>query len=134
MHKTSSPSNNPLAEELARSSANLSRVTQALGVNYKTLKGRFGTDGMKMKSASGPEPQDLASLARPKLRRCVIAVKRAGGDWPDKFADVIKRAQVNYDRGTHEMTTGVKDGWVILYSIPRKVPTTPRSYFSQRGQ
>lgn len=119
-----------IREELQNMGGNMSKVARALGVDYHALNQRFGADTGRCRSPSGPEPKDIASLARPTLRRFVVAIKPVGRAWPDHYHEQIKRAQRQYDAGTHEMAQGHKDGWVILYSIPRLVHAQPKTYFS----
>lgn len=122
-----------LQEELKRNGGNLSKAARTLGLNYayvseyhsETTLGPFS--GFEL---SKPEPEDITTLGRPALAKHVIAIKRIGTDlWPKKYLQVIKKAREDFNNGTHIMCQGRKDGWVVLYSIPRLVAKKPRKFF-----
>jgi hypothetical protein len=117
-------------DEINSAGGNLSKVARALGFDYHALKARHDNPRRYANAVVAPEPDDFRDLARPAVRRFAIAYKRAGRDWPERFDTIIDLARRAYDAGTHEMAQSTIDGWVVLYLIPRLVPTKPRAYFS----
>lgn len=119
-----------IQRQVQDSGGNISKVARALGLNYYALKQLLPETDTTFVSAKGPEPEDIRTLGKPGLERHVVAVKRIGFDWPDKYKEAIKTARRSYDAGTHEMATGHRGGWAILYLIPRLVSAGQRTYFS----
>ena len=61
----------------------------------------------------------------------VVSRVRCGDAWPRKDRDAIRRAQQDYDAGTHFMfTRRAGDGHFELLTRKRKRPIARRSYFS----
>jgi len=126
-----------ILEEIRATGGNLSKVARVLGVDYFALKSRFGpttTSGPPFRPALGPEPADIRTLGRPGFEQFVIAIKRQGGTWPEKYREVIEDARRKFDAGTHEMFQTPNNGWVVLYLIPRLRPTKRRNFFSSMGE
>ena len=121
-----------LAEELKRTGGNLSKVARSLGLNYYELLSRHGGRQTFM-PALGPEPQNIRDIGRDGFKHYVIAIKRAGYRWPDKFAEVLADARRKFDAGTHEMFQTSDNGWVVQYLIPRKHPVRRRDFFRSAG-
>lgn len=122
-------------EELKRTGGNLSKVARALGLDYYALKERqqrlaISARNTGVHPATEPEPIDIGSLGREGFRHNVIAVKRQGSSWPERFADAIADARQKFDAGTHEMFQTSDHGWVVQYLIPRLHATKPRRFFS----
>lgn len=117
-------------DEIQNTSGDLSKVARAMGLDFNALKTRFGVETALLNNTEKDEPTDIRLLARPKLRRYVIAAKNIGTAWPKKYDAIIAQHRRNYDAGTHEMAQSTSDGWVVLYSIPRLVKTQPRKFFS----
>ncbi|MDH7796458.1 MULTISPECIES: helix-turn-helix domain-containing protein [unclassified Beijerinckia] len=118
-------------EELTRTGGNVSKVARLLGMDYRELKQRqANASSYTFKRPNYPIPDDLFTLGKPGMQKHVIAVKDPGGPWPHRFFHPIKEARRLFDAGTHEMCQGRhKDGWVVLYLIPRKDPVGVRSFF-----
>jgi hypothetical protein len=77
------------------------------------------------------EPPDPRTLGPKNLRRFAVAVKARGEAWPRAHDTALKICRSRYNAGTHEMAQlSMKEGWVIQYLFPRRVPTEPRSFFS----
>lgn len=127
--KNSSLSQNIL-DEIESMGGNLSKVARALGLDYPALVSRVAATEAPRETTVLPEPADFRDLARPGLRRFAIAHTRSGHAWPSKYSDAIKSAHRSYDAGTHELTQHTRDGWSVLYLIPRLIPTKPRDYFA----
>lgn len=127
-------SDNFIREELRRTGYNLSRTANRLGINYHKLKADFAPQHRPMVWPSAPMPTDISTLGKSGLKQYVVAVKaHADGAWPMKFFNAIQKAQSLYDAGTHEMCQEKrKDGWMVLYLIPRKVQKKRKPYFSKR--
>ena len=127
--------NRLIDEELRATGGNISRVSRVLGIDYFALKNRLaGIQSLQtFKPAMGPEPSDIRVLGRKGYETFVIAIKRAGGPWPEKYQSIIDQARVNFDAGTYEMFQTPNNGWVVLYSIPRLKPTEPPRVFSTMG-
>ena len=123
-----------LREELRSTGYNFSKTARALGVDYGALRNRFDNQRQQpVVVPSGPIPSDPKTLGRVGMAHMVIAVKPNGGAWPTVFFNAIQAARAKYDAGTHEMAQEKrKDGWVVLYSIPRLVAVKRRPYFSRR--
>ena len=123
-----------IREELRRSGFNLSRVANQLGVNYQKLKDEYSPRYTPIVRPTVEMPTDISTLGKPGLQKYVIAVKAHGdGLWPIKFFNAIQRAHGLYDAGTHEMCQQKrKDGWIVLYLIPRKYKVNRRPYFARR--
>lgn len=129
--KSSTPLEDLIREELEKTGGNISAVARRLGLSFEGLLARYGGKGVSGAfKIQVEEPKDIRELARPGLEGFVVAVKRAGAAWPEKYKGAIEKARRKYDAGTHEMCQGRKDGWVILYLIPRIIPVRPRDYFS----
>ncbi len=121
-----------IMEEIDKTGGNLSKVARDLGLNYFALKERFSpqqTTGM-YRPALGPFPADIRTLGRPKFQHYVIAVKRQGSGWPEKYREVLEDARRKFDAGTHEMFQTNDNGWVVQYLIPRIRPVKRRYFFS----
>jgi hypothetical protein len=60
----------------------------------------------------------------------VVATRNAMSSegWNNDLPD-IARARLNYELGTHTLTTGYENGRAILYSIPQKTVTPRPRYF-----
>jgi hypothetical protein len=131
--RTASEIENELIEEETRAAhGNLSRVARALGIPYQELVSRLNRpEPAPQHFLPAEEPADIRMLGRPGFERFVIAVKRAGRHWPDKYEGVLEDARRKYDAGTHEMFQAPNDGWVVQYLIPRRSPTAPRRFFRQ---
>lgn len=123
---------NLITEELARTGGNFSKVARSLGIDYFALKGKYNGLSLdeKFRPATGPEPVDIRVLGRPGFEQYVIAVKRQGGAWADKYAAAIAKARTSFDAGTHEMFQTPSNGWVVQYLIPRLIPAPTRRFFS----
>jgi len=121
---------NQILEEIKAQGGNLSAVARSLGLDYYGLKGRFAPTYEPLKTATGPEPDDIRTLGKPSLSKFVIAVKPAGTGWPAKYEAVIADARQKFDAGTHEMFQSRKDGWVVQYLIPHLIPVPKRTFFS----
>lgn len=122
-------------EELKRTNGNISKVSRALGIDYFALKDRQNRLAGQLRNtgvhpATGPEPDDIRALGREGFQQNVIAVKRQGYNWPERFAAVIADARQKFDAGTHEMFQTSDNGWVVQYLIPRLKPTERRQFFS----
>ncbi|BCJ91744.1 hypothetical protein IZ6_24790 [Terrihabitans soli] len=123
-----------LRETLAETGFNPSKTARRLGIDYGQLISALKLQsGRPFVMATGPEPVDIRTLGRPGLQPFVVALKRCGGEWPAKYRSIIEIARSAYDAGTHEMCQQTTEGWVVLYSIPRKTPTKPRTYFATMG-
>lgn len=125
-----------IQEELKRTKGNISKVARILGLDYMALRARVQSEQTPQgvyRPALGPEPVDIGALGRPGFQQHVIAVKRAGHEWPDKYDEVIASARKLFDAGTHEMFQTPSNGWVVQYLIPRTRPTRPRRFFATMG-
>jgi hypothetical protein len=118
-----------IADTLKETGGNLSKTARLLGLNYGYVLTRYNPNLSPLTTAKGPEPEDIRSLGRPGKQQYVIAIKRAGYEWPEKFADVLSDAREKFDAGTHEMFQTSENGWVVQYLIPRKVKTHRRYFF-----
>lgn len=120
-----------IQEELKKTDGNISRVARVLGLDYFYIKQKYGgTDYVPFRPAVGPEPTDIRTLGRPSYEPYVIAVKKAGCRWPDRFEAIIADARKKFDAGTHEMFQTPNDGWVVQYLIPRTTRAVARTFFS----
>lgn len=121
-----------ILEELKRTDGNISRVSRVLGLDYFLVKQKYGDPDRytPFRPAVGPEPTDIRTLGRPGFEAFVIAVKKAGCRWPDRFEAVIEDARKKFDAGTHEMFQTPNDGWVVQYLIPRETRAAARTFFS----
>ncbi|MES0134532.1 helix-turn-helix domain-containing protein [Mesorhizobium sp. M0016] len=118
-------------EELKKTDGNISRVARVLGLDYFYLQQKYGKPSYTpFRPAVGPEPLDIRTLGRPSYEPYVIAVKKAGCRWPDKFDAIIADARKKFDAGTHEMFQTPNDGWVVQYLIPRASRAVSRTFFS----
>lgn len=65
------------------------------------------------------------------MQQFVIAIRsNADPHWPVEYFNVISRARRYYDAGTHEMCQEKRrDGWIVLYLIPRREPAVRPPYF-----
>ncbi|MBD9544226.1 hypothetical protein IB276_32805 [Ensifer sp. ENS04] len=122
-------------EELKRTNGNFSKVARALGVDYFALKDRQNrlnsqTRATGIHPAAGPIPDDITVLGRAGFQQNVVAVKRQGDSWPERFSAAIADARAKYDAGTHEMFQTSDNGWVIQYLIPRLKSAGRRQFFS----
>jgi hypothetical protein len=120
-----------ILDELKRVGGNLSKVANALDLDYFTLKQEYGSEvDSYFPQAKGPEPEDIGSLAgNPNLAKYVIAVKPRGAEWPSHYDDVIRFHRKRFNHGLCAiMSETSRNGWVILYSIPFQTPL-PRGKF-----
>lgn len=125
------PNKSLILEEIQNSGGNLSRVARSLGLEYHALRQRYGSAPVvPFRTAVGPEPEDITTLGKPGVEQYVVAVKRAGDAWPDKYAAIIADARRKFDAGTHEMFQSNNSGWVVQYLIPYLVPVARRTFFS----
>jgi hypothetical protein len=118
-------------EELKKSGGNLSRTARVLGIDYKELREHLPPVA-PFRPTLGPEPDDITTLGRHPYQQFVIAAKRAGCGWPDKYDHVLQDAREKFDRGTHDMFQANSKGWVIQYLIPLRSPVSPRNFFKER--
>lgn len=122
--------NELLREEIKKCHGNLSRVARNLGLPYSLVLQKVAPrPSVLMSPTFGPEPTDIRTAAKPGFEQWVIAVKRVGCGWPDKYNDVIQDARRKFDQGTHEMFQSNTRGWVVQYLVPRKGATAPRRFF-----
>jgi hypothetical protein len=129
MNKT--PLNDLIDEELKRTN-NPSAVARRLGMNYQQMmvRNKRLNEASSIKEEVMPEPDDISALGRSGMERFVVAIRRTtNGEWPKKYKEDLDKARQRYDAGTHEMAQGRKNGWFVLYSIPRQHQTKPRNYF-----
>ena len=122
-----------IEEELRRTNGNLSKVAHVLGLNYHALKERQKTilsRRVGVQTPQGPEPEDFRTLGRVGFQHNVVAVKRQGYPWPERFDAAIADARAKFDTGTHEMFQTTENGWVVQYLIPRLKPAARRKFFS----
>jgi hypothetical protein len=119
-----------IAEEIKNSGGNLSHVARVLGVDYHALKQRFPQHTSTLPVNHDPEPDEISMLGRKGFRQYVIAVKRSGHAWPEKYKNAIEDARKKFDAGTHEMFQTNWNGWVVQYLIPYLVPRDRRQFFS----
>lgn len=122
--------NDQILEELKGHNGNLSAVARALGLDYHALRTRFPQSYESFKTPSGPEPLNIKNLGREGVQQYVVAVKKAGQGWPDKYSAVIADARKKFDAGTHEMFQSNNEGWVVQYLIPYLIPRPKRTFFS----
>lgn len=105
---------------------NISQTAKALGMDYKPVNYEIGA----IVRPKGPMPEDYQSLGKKGMQRYVVAVKPNGGTWPLNFYNAIQDARKKYDLGTHEMCQQKrKDGWIVLYLIPRIEIRPPRARY-----
>lgn len=122
-------------EELKRTNDNVSKVARAFGLDYFALKDRQQRLATAARStgvhpALGPIPDDISVLGRTGFQHNVVAVKRQGDAWPERFSAAIADARAKFDAGTHEMFQTSDNGWVVQYLIPRLKVTARRRFFS----
>lgn len=122
--------NDDIIKELKAHGGNFSVVARALGLDYHALKQKFPQTYEPLKTPVGPEPTNIKTLGKPALAEFVIAVKKAGQAWPEKYDAVIADARRKFDAGTHEMFQSNNEGWVVQYLIPHLVPQPRRQFFS----
>jgi hypothetical protein len=128
--------NEHLISETAREVGyNASRLSRILGIDYADAREAVGklVDTTPIVRPTGPMPTDIKTLGKGRIARHVIAVKANGDAWPAQFALAIHTARKNFDSGTHIMCQEKrKDGWVVLYSIPRRFPLrNPVPFFAR---
>lgn len=125
-------------EELKRTNGNISKVARALGVDYFALKERQRQATLLRSTglhpATGPEPEDIRVLGRQGFQHYVVAVKRQGDAWPERFSATIADARAKFDAGTHEMFQTSDNGWVVQYLIPRLKAAGRRRFFSSLSE
>lgn len=120
-----------IIEEMQNHGGNLSMVARVLGLDYHALKTRFPQGYEAVKTPVGPEPDNIRNLGKDGMQQYVIAIKKAGQAWPDKYNSVIVDARKKFDAGTHEMFQGRNnEGWVVQYLIPYLIPRPRRTFFS----
>lgn len=123
--------NTQILEEIKNAGGNISMVARALGLDYHALKSRFPQEQNPIKTPQGPEPSNIKTLGRSDIAQFVIAIKKPGQGWPEKYDTVIADARKKFDAGTHEMfQSRHEDGWVIQYLIPYLIPRPRRTFFS----
>lgn len=122
--------NDQILEEMKNHGGNMSAVARALGLNYHALNQRYAPDNRPLNVPSGPEPVNIKTLGKEGMERYVIAVKKVGQAWPEKYDTIIADARRKFDAGTHEMFQSNNKGWVVQYLIPYLVPQPSRSFFS----
>jgi transposase-like protein len=111
-------------EELKRTNGNISKVARALGLDYHALKERQRQAGQLRNTGLHP------ATGREGFQLFVIAVKRQGSSWPERFSAAIADARAKFDAGTHEMFQTSDNGWVVQYLIPRLKSAGRRHFFS----
>lgn len=124
-----------IEDELKRTGNNISKVARALGLDYYALKERQQrlTNRARVTGvhpAEGNIPDNISTLGRAGFQHNVIAVKKQGGEWPERFAAAIADARKKFDAGTHEMFQTSDNGWVVQYLIPRLKAAPRRTFFS----
>lgn len=123
-----------IRQELKRLGGNISKLARVLDLDYSEARQKYGSPNQLPRRPHGAMPEDFKSLGQPGLTRYVIAVKAADqAEWPERFQEAILAARENFDAGTHIMCQNTRsDGWVVLYSIPRKHPLKqPVPFFSR---
>jgi len=128
--------NDKLIKETAKAVRyNPSRLAHVLGMNYSQAREAIAklVDITPIKRPTEPMPSDITTLGKGKIAKYVIAVKANGDQWGLGFQADIHAARRRFDQGTHIMCQGKHpDGWVVLYSIPRKRPLeNPQPFFSR---
>lgn len=124
---------NQLIKSELEKTKNPSLVARRFGLNYMVFleHQKRTTAAAKIVEEVVDEPEDITELSKKGLENYVIAIKRAADPfWPEKYEAAIEDARKKYDAGTHEMFTGRKSGWFVLYSQPRLVSAKPRNYFA----
>jgi hypothetical protein len=119
-----------IQEAIKDSGGNLSHVARVMGVDYHALKALFPQHVSTVPVSLDPEPEDITTLGRKGSEGYVIAVKRSGHPWPEKYHTAIEDARKKFDAGTHEMFQSNGNGWVVQYLIPYLVPRDRRQFFS----
>lgn len=76
--------------------------------------------------------EKYGGLGRPELRDYAVARKKAWQVW-DNTQPALAKARAEFEEGSHEMVTGRDGDWLILYSIPRRVPLPRPDYFQPRS-
>lgn len=122
--------NNQIIEEIKDQGGNLSAVARAMGIDYVALRQRFPTTHVPLVVPTGPEPSDIKTLGKAGMTQYVVAVKKVGQGWPEKYESAIADARKKFDAGTHEMFQLNNNGWVVQYLIPYLVPVPRRQFFS----
>ena len=122
--------NDQINDKIKAQGGNMSAVARALGLDYHALRQRFAQPIELLKAPTGDEPADIKTLGKPKLAQYVVAVKKVGQAWPEKYSAVIADARRKFDAGTHEMFQSNNEGWVVQYLIPYLVPQPRRQFFS----
>jgi len=124
-----------IKEELKNKGGSISKVARALGLDYYALQDQrrreLANSRVGITPVTEPEPDDIRTLGRPGHQHNVIAIKRQGQAWPERFAAAIADAREKFDAGTHEMFQTTDNGWVVQYLIPRLKPTARRKFFSE---
>ena len=129
------PTYSLIEEELKRTGGNISKVARGLGLDYFALKERQQRLASQARvtgihPATGPVPENISALGRAGFQHNVIAAKRQGDAWPERFSAAIADARTKFDAGTHEMFQTSDNGWVVLYLIPRLKSAGRRHFFS----
>jgi hypothetical protein len=129
------PTYSLIDEELKRTGGNISKVARGLGLDYFALKERQQRLASQARvtgihPATGPIPDDIRVLGRAGFQQNVVAVKRQGDAWPERFSAAIADARAKFDAGTHEMFQTSDNGWVVQYLIPRLKSAGRRRFFS----
>lgn len=126
--KKQTPLDDLIRSELRNSGGNLRIVARRLDINLDALRLRYPQPG-GFSPTTATEPEDIKTLGKPGLQQFVIAVKKRGDGWPEKYREVIARGRRAYNNGTHEMCQGHTGGWAVLYLIPRLRKTRQRWFF-----
>lgn len=123
-----------IREELKRTGYNISKVARSLGLDYDRLKADHAPRYEPIVRPRGPAPTDISTLGKVGMQKYVVAIKANGdGEWPMRYFNAIEQARAAYDAGTHEMCQHKRrDGWIVLYLVPRKYKDKPRAYFNTR--
>lgn len=121
-----------IREELKRTGGNFSKVARTLGLDFYSFAKQYRPMAVTpFVAPTGPEPEDIRVLGKEGFRGWVIAVKRGGSAWPEKYAAVLQDARDKFDNGTHEMFQTNTRGWVVQYLIPRKRSIQRKPFFRE---
>jgi hypothetical protein len=104
------------------------RVARALNTTMEMVKSIIGDTVQPTKRREAL----FGGQGRPELRKFLVATRTSEQQWDNDEPD-IQIARHQYEAGTHEMCTGFDGDTVLLYSIPRASPATPRTNYFQPG-
>lgn len=109
----------------------ISQAARLLGIDYSRLREEQVAQATPVSHPIGDAPANIRTMGKEGMREHVIAVKsRTSSSWPIKYLNIIELAKTRFDNGTHIMCQETrKDGWVILYSVPRSKPVPKRAFF-----